>query len=91
MIVLVEQALVVAIGMALGSWLGVRLTELIMPFLGLNEAGLRVLPPFRAAMDWQVIAVVYGLMLTAFTATTLILAGVFSRTAIQRALRFGEA
>jgi len=90
-VVLVEQVLVVVIGMALGNWLGMQITSLIMPFLGLSEEGSQVLPPYALAMDWRAVMVVYGAMAMVFMATTLTLIGLFSRSAIQRALRFGEA
>ena len=41
-----EQALVIAAGMALGTWMGARLVGTIMPFLGHDERGVKVVPPF---------------------------------------------
>ncbi|MCL0101790.1 ABC transporter permease [Dehalococcoidia bacterium] len=89
-LVLFEQAVVIVLGLALGSWLGVQLTSILMPFLGLNQFGTQLLPPFVVQIDWAVILTTYAIMAAVFLASTVGLITFFSRMAIQRALRFGE-
>ena len=85
-----EQALVIAAGMALGTWMGGRLGEAVMPFLGHDDAGSQVLPPFAIEVVWQNLLYTYRAMALIFTA---IIAGVIwlvRRMALSRALRLGE-
>lgn len=89
-IVLVEQMVIIVTGLALGSWLGVQLTRVLMPFLGLTEQGTQVLPPFAFHTSWTAILITYGIMTAAFLAATAGIIGTFSRMAISKALRFGE-
>ena len=89
-IIVLEQLIVVVVGLALGSWLGIQLTSVLMPFLGLNELGTQVLPPYVVRIDWTAILVTYGIMAVVFLVATVSLIGFFSRMALQRALRFGE-
>ena len=90
-IVLTEQIIVVTVGLGLGSWIGVQLTSILMPFLGLTEEGTRVLPPFTAEVNWTAIIVTYSIITGVVLGATLGLVGFFSRFGIQRALRIGEA
>ena len=86
----VEQALVIAAGMALGTWMGGRLSAAAMPFLGHDDAGSQVLPPFVIEVGWQNLLYTYGAMALIFTA---IIAGVIlfiRRMALSRALRIGD-
>ena len=85
-----EQALVIAAGMALGTWMGGRLGAAVMPFLGHDDAGSQVLPPFVIEVGWQNLLYTYGAMALIFTA---IIAGVMllvRRMALSRALRLGD-
>ena len=84
-------ALVVAIGMALGTWMGGRLGTIIMPFLGHDDWGDKVVPPFITEVDWPTLLVTYGIMLLVFSAITLALIWVIHRISLHRVLRLGEA
>ncbi len=88
--VMLEQMIVIVVGLALGSWLGVQLTSILLPFLGLNEAGTQILPPYDVRVSWTAILTAYGIMAVVFLFATVTLIGFFSRLAIQRVLRFGE-
>ncbi|MCI0437507.1 MAG: ABC transporter permease [Chloroflexi bacterium] len=89
-LVWLEQALVIAAGMALGTWMGGRLGEIIMPFLAHDDTGGRVLPPFILQVNWVTLAVTYAAMTLAFV---IIITGVvwfIRRISLQRILRLGE-
>ncbi|MDP6452547.1 MAG: hypothetical protein QF898_04490 [SAR202 cluster bacterium] len=85
-----EQALVIAVGMILGTWMGGRLGATIMPFLGHDERGSQVLPPFAIHVDWVNLAITYAVMGLVFT---IIIAGVIwfiHRMSLQSVLRLGD-
>ena len=90
MLVWVEQFLIIAAGMALGTWMGGRLGAIIMPFLGHDDQGSQVLPPFVTEVSWGALAITYAAMAVVFA---LIIMGVIwfiHRISLQRVLRLGD-
>ncbi len=85
-----EQALVIAVGMALGTWLGGRLGATIMPFLGHDDRGSQVLPPFVIEVGWQNLLWTYLAMAAIFTAIVLGVIWFIRRMSLSRALRLGD-
>ena len=89
-LVWLEQALVIAGGMALGTWMGGRLGAIMMPFLGHDDVGTQVLPPFIIEVNWGTLALTYAAMSLLFA---LIIGGVIwfiHKISLQRILRLGE-
>ena len=89
-IVWLEQAVQVLGGMALGTWMGVRLVSAVMPFMGHDETGGRVVPPFAVQVDWLSLALAYAVIALIFGG---IMAGVVwavHRVAAHRALRIED-
>ena len=86
----VEQAMVVAVGMALGTWMGARLGAVIMPFLGHDDWGDRVVPPFTTEVDWTALLATYGLMFAVFAIITLGLVWLIRRISVHTVLRLGD-
>ena len=84
-----EQALVIVVGMALGTWLGGRLGETVMPFLGHDDRGGRVLPPFVIEVGWQNLLVTYVAMGVIFTTIILGVIWFVRRMSLSRVLRLG--
>lgn len=89
-LVWVEQALVIAAGMALGAEMGRRLGSIIMPFLSHNDQGTQVLPPFILEINWGTLAITYGFMIFVFTLIILGMIWFIRRISLQRILRLGE-
>ena len=85
-----EQTLVIAAGMALGTWMGGRLGAIIMPFLGHDAWGGRVIPPFALQVNWSALLITYALMVAVFAAITLGIIWLIHRISVQRILRLGE-
>ena len=85
-----EQALVIAVGMALGTWMGGRLGETVMPFLSHDERGGRALPPFVIEVGWQNLLVTYVAMGVIFTAIILGVIWFIRRMSLSRVLRLGD-
>ena len=89
-LVLLEQVLVIGAGLALGTWMGGRLGATMMPFLGHDDSGTRVLPPFVVDVNWGTLAITYvamGLLFAVIIAGVIILV---RRISLQRILRLGE-
>ena len=89
-LVLLEQVLVIGAGLALGTWMGGRLGATMMPFLGHDDQGAQVLPPFIVDVNWGTLALTYAAMGLLFS---IIIAGVIvlvRRISLQRILRLGE-
>ena len=85
-----EQALVIGVGMALGTWMGGRLGATIMPFLGHDDRGSQVLPPFVIEVGWQNLLVTYIAMAVIFTAIILGVIWFIRRMSLSRVLRLGD-
>ncbi len=85
-----EQALVIAVGMALGTWMGGRLGATIMPFLGHDDRGGQVLPPFVIEVGWQNLIVTYAAMLFIFAVIILGVIWFIQRMSLSRVLRLGD-
>ena len=86
----VEQALVITVGMALGTWMGGRLGATIMPFLGHDDRGGQVLPPFVIEVGWQNLLVTYVAMGLIFTVIILGVIWFIQRMSLSRVLRVGD-
>jgi hypothetical protein len=85
-----EQALIIGLGLAFGTWMGDRIGALLLPFLGHTEEGGRVLPPFIIETNWSAVGWTYAAMGLIFLLTVGLIIWVFSRLALFRALRVGE-
>ncbi len=89
-LVLLEQALVIGAGLALGTWMGGRLGASMMPFLSHDDGGAQVLPPFVVDVNWQTLTITYlamGLLFSIIITGVIILV---RRISLQRILRLGE-
>ena len=89
-LVWLEQVLLIAFGMALGTWMGGRLGTIIMPFLGHDDWGGEVIPPFALQVNWSALLITYGLMVAVFAVITLGIIWLIHRISVQRVLRLGE-
>ena len=84
-----EQALVIAVGMALGTWMGGGLGATIMPLLGHDDKGAQVLPPFAIDVGWGNLLVTYFAMALIFTAIILGVIWFIRRMSLSNVLRLG--
>ena len=90
-VVMVEQAFVIVAGMGLGTIVGLRIGRLMMDFLGTDERGQDVIPPFVLDVSWPQVFVVWGILGTVFAATIAGVVLLYLRLAVHRALRIGDA
>ena len=66
------------------------ISRVMMPFLGHDDFGSQVVPPFVVKVDWSALAVAYSAMAILFA---LIIVGVIlfiRKISLQRILRLGE-
>ena len=90
MMVWLEQALVIVAGMALGTWDGRQLGAIIMPFLGHDDWGGRVVPPFVMATNWGALLLTYAAMAFVFAVISLGIICWCRGISLHRVLRLGE-
>ena len=90
MMMWLEQTVIIAVGLALGTWMGSRLGATIMPFLGHDDFGGKVIPPFVMVIDWGALIITYAVMLVIFAVITLALIVLIRRLSLARILRIGE-
>ena len=85
-----EQTLVVVVGLALGTWLGSRLGDIILPFLAHDDFGGRVMPPYRMEVSWEALLISYAGMVAVFAIIVMSIVWLVHRISLQRTLRLGE-
>ena len=90
LLIWIEQALVVAAGLALGTWMGGQVGATIMTFLGHDDTGGRVLPPYTLDVDWVTLISTYAAIVAVFTLIIAVVIVVVRRLSLQQVLRFGE-
>jgi putative ABC transport system permease protein len=86
-----EQALIIGIGGAAGTLIGVAASQLFIPFLQVRRGEHAQIPPFIVGIAWDQIAVIYavffGMLLLAVAMMVLLL----RRMKLFQAVKLGEA
>ena len=90
-VVFLEQSFIVIAGMGLGTVVGLRVGRLMMEFLGTDERGADVMPPFLLAVSWPEIFTVWGILGAVFVVTIAAVVLLYLRLEVHRALRIGDA
>lgn len=85
-----EQLSIIIAGIGIGTYVGMLLSGVMMPFLQLTERGQQVLPPFKMVTDWATIGLTYGILAIAFIITISLVIFFFNRITISRTLRMGD-
>jgi hypothetical protein len=86
----VEQVLIIMLGMIVGTWMGGRLSEAVMPFLSSDDYGNQVIPPFVLQVDWVNLLITYGVMILIFAAVIGFLIFLARRLVLNKMLRLGD-
>jgi ABC-type antimicrobial peptide transport system permease subunit len=82
-----EYLLVAAIGLAVGTVAGLRISETMLDFLNVTENGRRLLPPFALSTRWDTVGIAVLATAGAFMVGIVALAGYFLRLPVSRVLR----
>lgn len=85
-----EQVFIITLGMIIGTWMGLRLGAIIMPFLGHDDFGSQVVPPFVMEVNWSGLLITYSGMIIVFWLITFGIIWFVSRISLQRILRLGD-
>jgi hypothetical protein len=85
-----ENAFLLAFGLAAGSVLGLILAWLVLPFATLTSSGAAAVPTPEIVIPWQAIVPMYVAALGLFSVTVLIVTRQIRRAGISTVLRSGE-
>ena len=86
-----EQTLVVGSGAVPGTLVGILTSRLFIPFLQVRTGVYPETPPFVVQIDWERIALVYGISGGLLAATIVVIVLLLRRMRIFEAVKLGEA
>jgi hypothetical protein len=86
-----EHLFVIVTGMGLGTVVGIQVGRMMMNFLGTDERGQEVFPPFVLGISWPSVFVAWGVLGSVFVVTIGAVVLLYWRLAVHRALRIGDA
>ncbi|NQW17601.1 MAG: ABC transporter permease [Chloroflexi bacterium] len=89
-LVMLEQVLVIAAAFTIGAFMGARLGNTIMPFLGTSGSGLDVVPPMIQEINWGSIGITFGIIGVVFAAVIGTLMWMVFKMSIHSVMRMGE-
>ncbi len=85
-----ELALLVLLGIGVGTALGVFASRLFVPFLQIGASAQSQYPPFKIEIAWLSIVEIYVLFALLFVATLVTLSALLVRMKIFQAIKLGE-
>jgi len=88
--IVLEQAVLILAGLALGTGLGVLLNQITLPRLPVSLADRPPIPPFVPRADWLAVGSLYLLLAVAFLVILGIVTALLWRARIHRILRIGQ-
>jgi putative ABC transport system permease protein len=88
--IVLEQAVLILAGLALGTGLGVLLNQITLPRLPVSLGDRPPIPPFVPREDWLAVGGLYLLLALAFLAILGIVTALLWRARIHRILRIGQ-
>jgi hypothetical protein len=88
--IVLEQAVLILSGLALGTGLGVLLNQITLPRLPVSLADQPPVPPFVPRTDWLTVGSLYLVLAVAFLAILGIVTALLWRARIHHILRIGQ-
>jgi hypothetical protein len=85
-----ETALVVVASLVAGAVLGLVVSWLVLPYVGLGTSGATPVPPVRLVVPWTTLLVVELVLLAALVAIAIVQVEVIRRLRLASVLRAGE-
>jgi ABC-type antimicrobial peptide transport system permease subunit len=82
-----EYLLIAALGLAIGTIAGLRISETMLSFLNVTEDGNAIVPSFRLVTRWDTVLIAFIATAAAFLAGIVALAFYFLRLHVSRVLR----
>ena len=86
-----QSYFVIGLGMLTGTLMGLRLGSLMIRYMGVTETGDEVLPPLQLHVSWFTAGSALLVLGMVFLVTIGIVVLLYSRLALHRVLRIGEA
>ena len=68
-----EHLAILAAGLGLGTWAGLRMSSLMVSSVNVTEGGDQVLPPFVLMTDWSMMLPVYGALAALFVGALIVM------------------
>jgi len=88
--IVLEQAVLILTGLALGTGLGVLLNQITLPRLPVSLADRPPIPPFVPRADWLAVGSLYLVLAVAFLIILGIVTALLWRARVHRILRIGQ-
>ena len=88
--IVLEQAILILAGLALGTALGVLLNQITLPRLPVSLGDRQPIPPFVPRADWLAVGGLYLALAVAFLIILAIVTALLWRARIHRILRIGQ-
>ena len=85
-----ELAFLVMVGIGIGTFLGVWMSDLFIPFLQVGTRAVDLTPPFIVGIVWPAIFRIYALFALLFVAALAVLISLLMRMKIFQAIKLGE-
>lgn len=85
--VTIEYVIVAVVGLAVGTFAGLRISHTMLSFLNVTEQGGPLIPPFALETRWDTLGIAFSFVAVAFVAGIVILAVYFLRVPVSRILR----
>jgi putative ABC transport system permease protein len=82
-----EYLLIAAVGLAIGTIAGLRISQTMLSFLNVTDTGGRVVPGFDLITRWDTVGIAFAAVGVAFLVGVLALAGYFLRLPVSRVIR----
>lgn len=89
-IVVLEHVIVLALGVGVGMWAGVQLSNYMIPLLSFTDFGRSIIPPFIIETSWASVLVLSAGLGLGVVATVTVVGAIFARVSASHALRAGE-
>jgi len=88
--IVLEQAVLILTGLALGTGLGILLNQITLPRLPVSLGDLQPVPPFLPRADWLAVGLLYLFLAVAFMVILGIVTALLWRARVHRVLRIGQ-
>jgi putative ABC transport system permease protein len=85
-----EQAVLILAGLALGTILGILLNQVTLPRLPVSLGDQQPIPPFVPRTDWLALGGLYSLLAVMLMLTLGVVTALLRRARIHRILRIGQ-
>ena len=84
-----EHLTVAAMGLGLGTWAGLAISQLMVSAVAVTETGERAVPPYLLTTDWSMMAAAYAALVAVFLLSLALLSRSVQRVDVKAVSRVG--